>query len=186
MSNGSVTLLLLNFAFIGVLPRIFFKKGSFNLRWWLTAGPFFAASAALLLARAGMLQPAPWYVAGLEPLAIVLSAASVAIIAYTLGTHERPLNLWHQASDTPQHLVTRGAYGRVRHPFYTSFLLALIAALLLCPHPVTAFTLLYGIVQLTVTARKEELNFRASALGEDYARYMQTTGRFFPRLRRLA
>jgi protein-S-isoprenylcysteine O-methyltransferase Ste14 len=186
MSDGSVTLLLLNFAFIGILPRIFFRKGSFNLQWWLTAAPFFAASAVLMLARAGLLQPAPFRVAGFEPLAVALSAASFAVMAYTLGTHERPLNLWHQAGDTPQHLVTRGAYGRVRHPFYSSFLLSLVAALLLCPHLATAACLVYGVVQLTLTARKEELTFCASALGEDYARYMQTTGRFLPRLRRLA
>src|SRR5262249_598901 len=46
-----LALLPLNFAFIGVLPGIFFRSdGRLNARWWATAAPFFVTSIFLLVA----------------------------------------------------------------------------------------------------------------------------------------
>jgi protein-S-isoprenylcysteine O-methyltransferase Ste14 len=81
-------------------------------------------------------------------------------------------------------LVMTGPYRWVRHPFYVSFALAMIANSL-----VTAnwFIFLMGTVAfalIVVRTRKEEEKL-IERFGDDYRRYMETTGRFWPRWRRL-
>ena len=111
-----------------------------------------------------------------------MATASIGLMCFTLGTHRIPIALWHQADDAPRHIVTWGAYARIRHPFYASFLLLLAACLLACPHPITAAAFVSGCPVLNGTAAREETRLRASEFGADYAAYMARTGRFFPRL----
>jgi protein-S-isoprenylcysteine O-methyltransferase Ste14 len=190
---GILLLLVLNFLFIGLLPRIFFRKdGCYNLLWLMTAMPYILASLVLLSSVwlsgspsgvwAWIHQPlgdANLY-PGMTLVAVLLSAVSIALIALTIGTHQKPLALWHQTNDAPEHLVDYGAYRYIRHPFYASFLLALLAALLAYPTPGTAVTLVYGYVMMNTTAAREEERFLDSSLGEAYQAYMQRTGRFIP------
>ena len=93
---------------------------------------------------------------------MVCSVASIALIAFTLGTHRHRLALWHQTNDAPEHLVTYGAIRRLRHPFYTAFLLALLAALLACPHVGTAATLWPGYYNYTAAQEEQRLVPRRS------------------------
>lgn len=180
-------LVLCSFITIGLLPIVFFRRdGSFNLPWLATAAPFFAVPAVLLLGQFGVLVPG--YAAQGSTLIVVQGAAvllcvvSIALIATTVGTHRIPLALWHQENDAPVQLVTWGPYARIRHPFYTSFLLALGAAVLAFPHAFTAACLLYGVVALTITAMGEERRLMNSGFGAEYRQYMMTAGRFLPRL----
>ena len=187
MSFSLLLLLLANFAFIGILPKLFFKKGSFNLMWCLTGSPFAACAAILILNRTGHLHlfaAALPYRNLLEPAAVLLSVASFSLISFTLGTHRIPLALWHQKDDAPQSIVTYGAYGRIRHPFYASFLLAFLAAFLYAPQAGTLLALLAGFLILDRTAAREERRLAASAFGEEYRAYIARTGRFFPRIGR--
>ena len=108
-------LIVLNFALIGLLPRIFFRRdGTFNARWCATALPFGVVPLFLIAAYAtdtAPLTPRNWLsITALA--AVVLSVASIALIFLTLGTHRIPVSLWHQDGDAPQHLVTYGAYRR--------------------------------------------------------------------------
>jgi protein-S-isoprenylcysteine O-methyltransferase Ste14 len=79
-------------------------------------------------------------------------------------------------------LVTAGPYRWVRHPFYVSFLLGVVANSLVMANwfvfacGVTAFIL------LAIRSRIEEDNLLAR-FGDDYRRYRERTGAFFPRLR---
>jgi protein-S-isoprenylcysteine O-methyltransferase Ste14 len=186
MNEATLLLYLLNFAYIGILPLIFFKReGRFNHLWWLTAGPFFLCSLLLIAGRAGYVAPFlgqgnPWSrLLGLA--AVPFSAASIALISYTRGTHRIPIALWHQENDAPRGVVTYGAYRRIRHPFYASFILALCGAFMFFPHPVTLFTLIYGFLILNLTAAGEEKRLSASAFGAEYRDYIKHTGRFWPR-----
>lgn len=186
MSDGVLLLFLLDFAFIALLPRIFFKQGSFNLRWFLTGAPYLVSPLGLIAARQGWF-PA-WVASGsapqraLELVAVVLAALSIALIALTMGTHKIPIALWHQDDDAPRSIVTWGPYARLRHPFYASFLTALLGAVLLAPGAVTLAAFLYALLVLGLTARREERRLCASEFGGEYRAYMQRTGRFFPRL----
>jgi protein-S-isoprenylcysteine O-methyltransferase Ste14 len=184
MREPVLLLIVLNFALIGLLPRIFFRRdSSLNARWWATAVPFFIAPLFLVAANAANLAPLTprsWLTATALA-AVVLSAASIALVCLTAGTHRIPIALWHQDSDQPEHIVTYGAYRWIRHPFYASFLLAFLAAAVFLPHGVTLGSLSYAWVALNVTARREERRLAGSAFGSQYRQYLGRTGRFFPR-----
>jgi protein-S-isoprenylcysteine O-methyltransferase Ste14 len=183
MSTSAFTLMLLNLAYIGLLPRLFFRRdGHLNLKWWATAAPFFVCTFVVTLHYIGVLQrPIGVDAAGVyEAVATSLSVASVALISLTLGTHRRRLSLWHQSNDRPDEIVTYGAYRFIRHPFYAAFILALFAAVSLCPSVWTAGTCLYGLIMLNYTAAREERMLLRSAFGAQYAAYVGRTARFLP------
>ena len=183
MNTAVLVLSLANLALIGALPRFFFRPGVLNLRWWVTAAPFFVSAAALCTGLAGALTPL-----GAAPLggtvAVLASATSVLLIGLTLGTHREPLSLWHQPDDTPRVIVTEGVYNRMRHPFYTAFLLALLGTVAAFPHWITALCFGFGLLQLNRTAATEERRLIRSEFGEDYALYRRRAGRFIPRIGR--
>ena len=185
--NPAVWLLfLMDLLFIGLLPIIFFKRdGRLNLQWWLTAAPYVLCGMFLIASFLHIIPPVTGYDTpisrALSLVGVVFSAASIALIAFTLGTHRLRIALWHQANDAPEHIVTYGAYSRIRHPFYAAFLLALIGALIFCPHLGTLATLIYGFFIMNSTAAKEEQKLSDSKLGGEYRAYMQRTGRFIPR-----
>lgn len=184
MNEAVLLIYLLNFIFIGLLPKLFFKKdGSYNLMWWLTASPFLLCSAFLLISFLGYLPRYGNSVARvLELISIFFTVASIALIFFTLGTHRIPIALWHQDNDAPKHIVTYGAYRWIRHPFYASFLLALLGALIFCPQWGTLVSFLQGFVILNLTAAREERRLCASQFGAEYAEYMRRTGRFSPKI----
>jgi len=180
MNKATLFLYLMNLAVIGALPFIFFKQGRFNLMWCVTSAPYVVCAVFLVWAYATGDQR-PWSEISAVA-AVPFSAASIALIFFTMGTHRVPLALWHQNNDAPHHIVTYGPYSRIRHPFYTSFLLVLFGALLFSPQVGTFLTFIYALVLLSFTARKEEKRLMNSEFGSEYRRYMQQTGRFFPRL----
>jgi protein-S-isoprenylcysteine O-methyltransferase Ste14 len=183
----SLLLILLNFAMIGLLPRLHFRQdGRLNGRWWLTAAPLLLSPSILVLHALGIWfpglslgsLPAPWD--GI--LCVPFQVLSIAGIAMTIGCHRIPLSLWHQDNDAPRALVTWGPYRRVRHPFYASFLLAMVGAFVFLPDAGTLGALLLAFFILNTTAGKEEARLSASDFGAEYRAYMRNTGRFLPRI----
>jgi protein-S-isoprenylcysteine O-methyltransferase Ste14 len=183
--NASVLVLhLCAFLFIGALPIVFFVRGHLGWRWWLTGAPFFIDGglvAAALLGWVPATVPSSGGRAFLEVASVVCGAGAIALIAFALGSHRIPIALWHQEHDAPRHIVTWGAYGRIRHPFYAAFLLEFLGVALVLPHPATFAILAYGALVLTLTAAREERRLLGSELGAEYAAYMRRTGRFLPR-----
>jgi protein-S-isoprenylcysteine O-methyltransferase Ste14 len=180
MNIAIFCLYMMNLAYIALLPRIFFKRGSFHLFWWITALPFFICAISLIACISGFIAPWPWpYKVVRECISAVLGAISIALISYTLGTHKQRLALWHQ-KDEPQSIVTYGAYRYIRHPFYTAFQITLAGAFFYAPHPTTFLTLIYGCCILNFTARREEKFLGESNFGEEYREYIKRTGRFLP------
>jgi protein-S-isoprenylcysteine O-methyltransferase Ste14 len=183
MNVPVLVLVLADFAVIGVLPRVFFKRGTFNRGWWLTALPFGCCPLFLLAATfAGWHS---WAGSGaaftaLNAVAVLLAAGSVALLFLALGTHRTPLALWHQENDAPESIVMHGAYARIRHPFYASFLLAFLAACCMFPHLGTVLPLCYAAVRLNATAAREERRLGASEFGAAYQDYVARSGRFLP------
>lgn len=187
MSREALLLLCLNFLLIALLPRIFFRKGGrLSLQWWLTALPLFLAPVTAILVFAHQLNPpgiSDPARGAMAMVSVLLNAASIALIGLTIGTNRVPLSLWHQQDDAPRNIVTFGAYRLIRHPFYSSFLLAVLSGVFLAPHALTLLALVYAVVALHVTAAGEEKRLSASEFGEEYRAYLRRTGRFFPRLR---
>lgn len=186
MNSTLVALLLINFAYIGILPRIFFRKdGRYNLMWWMTAGPLFLNAIIIFCQLAGYIQLETYWSSSsmaMEIAILLLSSFSIGMISYTMGTHRIPLSLWHQNNDAPVNIVTWGAYKYIRHPFYTSFITAQIASVLLLPNWSTILGFVWCILILNRTAAREETNLSNSNFGNEYQNYMKTTGRFFPRI----
>lgn len=187
MTTPIIFLVLLNFSLIGLLPIVFFRRdGTFNLAWFATAAPFLITAVALMLGLfdrvQSIYQPGLLVQTAMQMLAVVVAVASITLIGLTIGVHRVPLALWHQQNDAPVELVTWGPYARIRHPFYTSFLLAFLAAILVLPHYLTLLTWVYSSITLTMTAKREERRLMASAYGDQYIRYYRRSGRFLPRL----
>ncbi len=176
----------LNLMFIAALPQLFFKRdGRFNLMWWLTALPFAMAGLLLVFSQLGLLTPSlvldNMTGSSAALIGLALNIASIALIAFTLGTHQKRIALWHQNNDAPEHIVTHGAYRYVRHPFYSAFLLGLLGITLHIPHIISAAVFIYALLILTYTAKREENHLSNSEFGEEYRAYKNVTGRFMPK-----
>lgn len=94
---------------------------------------------------------------------------------------ERPFSLAF-STDKPQHLMARGPYRVVRHPFYLSYSLGWIAGIIASGR---AWLLLSLAVMGTIYYRAavaEERKFASSRLAAAYADYQRRTGMFIPRL----
>jgi protein-S-isoprenylcysteine O-methyltransferase Ste14 len=76
-------------------------------------------------------------------------------------------------------LVTRGAYGLIRHPLYGSLLLFSGGAFLKAPSAVGVLLLLITMTALVLTARVEERE-NLARFGDEYAAYMTRTRMFIP------
>ena len=186
MDRGVLILVCLNFIYIALLPVIFFKKdGGLNLRWLATSLPFGICPLSLIASYYGFLDRltgigTPWGTF-CDTVPVFLSFLSICMISFTLGTHRIPIALWHQNNDAPQSIVTFGAYRWIRHPFYSSFIVAFASAFIYSPQVVTMACLGYAMIVLNVTAAREEGRLCQSDFGEEYKAYMAKTGRFMPK-----
>jgi len=182
MNSSSFLLVSLNFVIIGAVPLMTMRRGRLTPGLVLTLAPLVVAPILVVAAWAGVLPVDQTSLPAVrEVLLTVAALSSITLVAYTAGTHRIPLSLWHQRDDAPVEIVSWGPYRRVRHPFYASYLLALVAAALLIPSWLSIAVLLIGAVALDLTARREERRLLASGLGAEYAAYRQQTGRFIPR-----
>ncbi len=78
-------------------------------------------------------------------------------------------------------LVTRGPYRWVRHPFYDSVALLLVAVFLIASNWFFLVTGCAVLALLWIRTRKEE-EMLLARFGNQYRAYMVRTGRFLPRL----
>jgi protein-S-isoprenylcysteine O-methyltransferase Ste14 len=112
---------------------------------------------------------------------VAVCALAAALLTWTLR------NLGTNLTDTvvtrrAHTLVTRGPYRWVRHPFYDSMALLILAISLIAAN---WFLLLSGcvvVLLLVVRTRTEEERLLAR-FGDAYRAYMLQTGRFLPRIR---
>jgi protein-S-isoprenylcysteine O-methyltransferase Ste14 len=115
---------------------------------------------------------------------VALGTIAGALLIWTLRSLGP--NLTDTVVTRKQHtLVTHGPYRFVRHPFYASVALAMLANALVAAN---WFLLAIGalvLALLVIRTAKEEDNLLAR-FGEEYADYMRHTGRFVPRLSRAA
>ncbi len=80
-------------------------------------------------------------------------------------------------------LVTTGPYRWVRHPFYVTFFLAVLANSLTAANWFIFATCGLAFLLIVVRTKTEEAKL-IERFGDEYRRYMDRTGRFIPRLRR--
>ena len=78
-------------------------------------------------------------------------------------------------------LVTTGPYHFVRHPFYVAAALAMTASSLVTANWFLAITGVLAVSLLVIRTSTEEAHL-IKRFGEKYLAYMETTGRFLPRI----
>lgn len=86
--------------------------------------------------------------------------------------------------ETNQKLVTDGVYKRVRHPMYSAHVLWGTAQILLLPNLIAgplALGLIFAVIGLRIPREEKAM---LEEFGDDYRRYIKTTGRIMPKLSR--
>jgi len=85
-------------------------------------------------------------------------------------------------NNTVDQLYTEGAFGFVRHPFYTSYSLTWIGATYAVDYKYLYFPLAYLLVFYLITAISEERCILRGKYSEEYLIYRKNVGMFFPRI----
>lgn len=113
-------------------------------------------------------------------IALLLCAASLALFWWAIRTNRRRPLSFAFSDDLPDHLVCEGPYRRIRHPFYTAYLLSwlMAPAATLEPLMLVPFAVMAAIY--TAAARVEERKFEATRLSEAYGHYRRVAGMFWP------
>jgi protein-S-isoprenylcysteine O-methyltransferase Ste14 len=111
------------------------------------------------------------------------AAAAVAAGCYLLSLYSWLLlgPQWSMAIVPGQtsRLVTRGAYGWVRHPIYSLSMGLMLASVVAVPTVPMALAAGLHLVAMNLKARHEERHLAAS-FGTAYAAYCRQVGRFWP------
>lgn len=108
-------------------------------------------------------------------------AAALGLFVWSRHAIRGRLFSYLGSKDLPTFVCTDGPYARIRHPVYTSYLIALIGSCLMFPGPASLSGAALSAIGLNLTARFEEDKFRRSSVAAEYEAYKQRTGRFFPR-----
>jgi len=166
---------------VGLVPQ----QGIERLMWivWV---PLVAAWIALpWIALAG--SGAPWGTPGIESSAYaalrwVAAFVGIGCLAFTIRSWIRMGKDWRMdvSLDSRTALITDGPFRRIRHPIYAfSILLMVCTAIVLPTWPMLGVAVIQ-IALYNAKARNEERHLLKSH-GEEYARYVERTGRFVPR-----
>ncbi|NEO43953.1 MAG: isoprenylcysteine carboxylmethyltransferase family protein [Moorea sp. SIO4A3] len=116
-----------------------------------------------------------------------LMGLSIYIISLVLfwwtvkTTKDKPLSVCY-SDDLPNHIITTGPYQFIRNPFYTSYLLCVLAAVFVTNQLWLLITVVVMFVPYYQVARQEEAKFLASSFAADYKMYKENTGMFLPKL----
>jgi protein-S-isoprenylcysteine O-methyltransferase Ste14 len=183
-------LLLLGFSVLMLLPFYWFLsmgRRTFRTPERRTAGmglgPLALLSGLLLGMWNGVdgtYDPAHWAAGAFIALAsIVLYESARRVIK------GRGLSL-ALSDEVAQSVCIEGPYRLVRHPVYSSYLLAFLAMLVAFPNIVSATLFGINLVFFIYAAVAEEQVLSSSPLASAYSAYKNSAGMFLPRLRRSA
>lgn len=106
----------------------------------------------------------------------------IGCLAFTIRSWIRMGKDWRMdvSLDSTTALITDGPFRRIRHPIYAFSILLMVCTAIVLP---TWPMLIVAVIQITLynaKARNEERHLLKSH-GEEYARYVERTGRFVPR-----
>jgi protein-S-isoprenylcysteine O-methyltransferase Ste14 len=183
-------LLLLGFSVLMLLPFFWFMamgRRTFRIPERRTAGsklgPLALLSGLLLGMWNGMngSYDAPHWAGG----AVIALASVVLYESARRVISGRGFSL-ALSGEVPQSVCVAGPYRFVRHPVYSSYLLAFLAMLVAFPDGASATLFVINLVFFIYAAAAEERVLASSPLASAYSDYKNSAGMILPRLRRLA
>jgi protein-S-isoprenylcysteine O-methyltransferase Ste14 len=113
-------------------------------------------------------------------LAVACAVLSGAVFAWGVATIRCGRLTAAFSDDAPAELITSGPFRFVRNPFYLSYLLAYLQAVLASQSPWSMLPLLGMWCIYRRAAGLEEQKFERSHLAKTYRSYAACTGRFLP------
>lgn len=183
-------LLLLGFSVLMLLPFFWFMsmgRRTFRIPETRTAGMALGPLALLSGVLLGMwngvhgaCDPAHWAAGAVIALASIALYESARRVITDRGFSVA------LSDAVPQSVCVAGPYRFVRHPVYSSYLLAFLAMLVAFPNVASATVFVINLVFLVFTATAEERVLASSPLASAYSDYKTSAGMFLPRLRRAA
>ena len=137
------------------------------LAWLLSAGAFLLLYLVPIIDAPGFI-----WVPGLAILCF-----GIVLHGWSRFVRKDMASSWVMSSG--HRLITRGPYGWIRHPSYTSYMLSFVGLFLMMPSVVT-IVLLVGIPGYYLVTVPEE-SMLISQFGDEYREYVAQTGRLFPK-----
>ncbi|HJQ85114.1 MAG TPA: isoprenylcysteine carboxylmethyltransferase family protein [Candidatus Binatia bacterium] len=129
-----------------------------------------------------VLGRAPLREGGLRIVGVLLVAAGAALSAWSIFAMGRAWRIGIDPENRTE-LANEGPYRWIRHPIYGGWLVLLLGQVLVVPHAVIDVGALVTTAGVLAQALREERHLHRT-FGARYARYVEATGRFVPRLRR--
>lgn len=108
---------------------------------------------------------------------------SIAMFEWARRSVQGKMFSFIMSEDAPTFVHAEGAYVRIRHPFYTSYLIAFFSSALVFPSLGTFGAALAMLAYFYAVTSFEEAKFARTGLAPVYGAYRRRAGRFFPRLR---
>ena len=161
----------------------------FNARWivWVALVASWIGIPWATLAQSRMVPALPDFVASEPYAALRWIAALISVIALgaTIACWKRMGKNWRMdvgvATKAP--LITDSLFAYVRHPIYAFSILLMLCTVAIVPTLPVLVVAAVHITLMNAKARSEERHLLAEH-GDAYARYLRTSGRFWPRVGR--
>ena len=160
----------------------------FNLMWivWVALVAAWIGIPWATLAHSGRVPPLPAFAseAAYGVLRSLAAIVAVASLAATIRCWIRMGRNWRMdvgvATKAP--LITDSFFAYIRHPIYAFSILLMLCSVAIVPTMPMLVLAAIHIAMMNAKARSEERHLLA-VHGDSYARYLRTSGRFFPRRR---
>ncbi|MEO0897729.1 MAG: methyltransferase [Bacteroidota bacterium] len=144
----------------------------------ILSGLTLASQAAILLAT--LFGRVEWDLFFFIGMAIILLSSTLFWWCIQVNS-EKKLTAAYD-SNSPEHLMKKGPYALIRHPFYTSYMLTYIGGALGSKLWWALIPVIIPIFVYYHASNFEERKFSQSGLHQAYLEYKKQAGRFLPRL----
>ena len=165
------------FAAIVIAVRFHFQASATSFRF-LGLAVASAVNVAVFGRELWLRQKDPWLLSAALGLMVV---AAIVFGWALLASRSARLKLIFE-DDRPRQILRAGPYRRIRHPFYTSYILYWTGCAIATLHPVNLAYVALLLPLLWSAARAEEKGFEGSAHAADYDAYRRSAGLFWPKL----
>jgi protein-S-isoprenylcysteine O-methyltransferase Ste14 len=112
-----------------------------------------------------------------------LHLLAIALFVWAIRTTRQNRPALAFAGKRPNHVFSWGPYAYIRHPFYTAYLLFWLGCVVATSSLVMVVLFTALVATYTLAALGEERNFLRSSMRDEYERFRNATGFFWPKLR---